>query len=219
MVYMTAAECEAQGGACPRVCLDMTPAEVQCATTCYNGCYCAPGFYLLNGSCVPLAQCPCYHKGELHQAGATLPVDGCNNWYSQPASRFICVVNNARPQSANINSLCLPVCVCETAPALMEKWSVGQLPALVSCSISSSLPAVFRCSVFLCLDFSPPSSCSLSGLWLEQLDPVERVQPDVRCWREEALPLGNQSPSGLWGSSVRGRQGRDRYLQHRTLLW
>lgn len=92
MVYMTAAACEAQGGACPRVCLDMTSTEVQCATACYDGCYCAPGFYLLNGSCVPLAQCPCYHQGELHQAGATLPVDACNNWYYQPASTFTCIV-------------------------------------------------------------------------------------------------------------------------------
>lgn len=81
MAYMTAAECEAHGGACPRVCLDMTSAEVQCATSCYDGCYCAPGFYLLNGSCVALSQCPCYHRGELHPAGATLPIDACNNWY------------------------------------------------------------------------------------------------------------------------------------------
>ncbi|KAI3355049.1 hypothetical protein L3Q82_017927, partial [Scortum barcoo] len=79
MIYMTSAECEAHHGACPRVCLDMTSTEVQCATTCYDGCYCALGFYLLNGSCVPLAQCPCYHQGELIPAGATLPADGCNN--------------------------------------------------------------------------------------------------------------------------------------------
>lgn len=81
MVYMTVLECEAQGGACPRICLDMTPAEVQCATNCYDGCYCAPGFYLLNGSCVPRALCPCYHQGELYQTGASLPFDACNNWY------------------------------------------------------------------------------------------------------------------------------------------
>ncbi|XP_013879264.1 SCO-spondin isoform X2 [Austrofundulus limnaeus] len=78
MMFMTAAECEAQGGACPRVCLDMTT-EVQCATACYDGCYCGPGFYLFNSSCVPLAQCPCYHDGEMHPAGTTLPIDTCNN--------------------------------------------------------------------------------------------------------------------------------------------
>ncbi|XP_029005418.1 SCO-spondin [Betta splendens] len=79
MVYMTAAECEAHGGACPRVCLDMTPVNVQCATTCYDGCYCAPGFYLFNSSCVPQAQCPCYHQGQTYPAGASLVVDACNN--------------------------------------------------------------------------------------------------------------------------------------------
>uniref|UniRef100_A0A3Q3AAE4 SCO-spondin n=1 Tax=Kryptolebias marmoratus TaxID=37003 RepID=A0A3Q3AAE4_KRYMA len=79
MMYMTAADCEAQGGACPRVCLDMTSEEVQCATSCYEGCYCAPGFYLFNSSCVPLTQCPCYHYGQMHPAGTTLPVDTCNN--------------------------------------------------------------------------------------------------------------------------------------------
>lgn len=84
MVYMTAAECEAQGGACPRACLDVTSTEVQCATTCYDGCYCAPGFYLLNGSCAPLARCPCYHRGELYRAGASFPVDTCNNWCDRP---------------------------------------------------------------------------------------------------------------------------------------
>ncbi|KAK2858572.1 hypothetical protein Q5P01_003192 [Channa striata] len=79
MVSMKAAECEALGGACPRVCLDLTSSNVQCATTCYDGCYCAPGFYLLNGSCVPLAQCPCFHQGALYPAGATLVIDACNN--------------------------------------------------------------------------------------------------------------------------------------------
>ncbi|MEQ2168913.1 hypothetical protein GOODEAATRI_019547, partial [Goodea atripinnis] len=79
MTYMTAAECEAQGGPCPRVCMDMTSTEVQCATSCYDGCYCTPGFYLFNSSCVPLAQCPCYHQGGMHPAGASLPADACNN--------------------------------------------------------------------------------------------------------------------------------------------
>ncbi|XP_072234960.1 SCO-spondin [Leuresthes tenuis] len=79
MIHMRVAECETQGGACPRVCLDMTSTEVQCATSCYDGCYCAPGFYLFNSSCVPLDQCPCYHQGELYPAAVTLPVDACNN--------------------------------------------------------------------------------------------------------------------------------------------
>ncbi|KAA8580474.1 hypothetical protein FQN60_013432, partial [Etheostoma spectabile] len=50
-----------------------TPTPAQCATACYDGCYCALGFYLLNGSCVPLAQCPCYHQGELYPADVKDP--------------------------------------------------------------------------------------------------------------------------------------------------
>ncbi|CAL8292204.1 unnamed protein product [Lota lota] len=79
MLFLSEAECAARGGACPRACLDMTSAEVQCATRCYDGCHCAPGFYLLNGSCVARASCPCYHQGALHPAGAVLPADACNN--------------------------------------------------------------------------------------------------------------------------------------------
>lgn len=115
---MTAAECEAQGGACPQVCLDMTPSEVQCATSCYDGCYCAPGFYLLNTSCVPRAQCPCYHQGELHEANTTFPADACNNWY--------CPTLDMEGRSGSNW-----VFVSETAPVLVGKWRVDRLPALV----------------------------------------------------------------------------------------
>lgn len=94
MMYMTAGQCEDHGGPCPRVCMDMTSAEVQCATACYDGCYCALGLYLLNGSCVPLSQCPCYHRGEQYPAGATLPVDACNNWYSSNAATAKCDIDS-----------------------------------------------------------------------------------------------------------------------------
>ncbi|CAL8400400.1 unnamed protein product [Gadus morhua 'NCC'] len=79
MVFLSEADCEARGGACPRACLDMTPAEVQCATSCYAGCHCAASLFLLNGSCVAQARCPCYHQGALHPPGASLPADACNN--------------------------------------------------------------------------------------------------------------------------------------------
>ena len=81
MVYMTAEQCGAQGGACPRTCLDVAAREVQCATRCYDGCYCGPALYLLNHTCIPRALCPCYHRGALHPPGTTLPGDACNNWY------------------------------------------------------------------------------------------------------------------------------------------
>ncbi|XP_066544690.1 SCO-spondin [Amia ocellicauda] len=78
MAYQSAEACRQGGGACPRVCLDLTPA-VQCATACYDGCYCPSGLYLLNNSCVPLPLCPCYHQGALHPPGTTLAWDSCNN--------------------------------------------------------------------------------------------------------------------------------------------
>uniref|UniRef100_A0A8B9LLU8 SCO-spondin n=1 Tax=Astyanax mexicanus TaxID=7994 RepID=A0A8B9LLU8_ASTMX len=80
MSYLTKEECQAQGGACPRVCLDATTI-VECATECYDGCYCSPGLYLFNNTCVPLSNCPCYHKGALYPQGASVPHDACNNWY------------------------------------------------------------------------------------------------------------------------------------------
>ncbi|KAL0156104.1 hypothetical protein M9458_047350, partial [Cirrhinus mrigala] len=76
--FLSKAQCEAQGGACPRVCLDAV-ADVECATECYDGCYCSPGFYLLNNTCVPLQRCPCYHKGVLYMQGDSVPNDSCNN--------------------------------------------------------------------------------------------------------------------------------------------
>ncbi|KAJ8278768.1 hypothetical protein COCON_G00058340 [Conger conger] len=78
MMYMSADQCELHGGACPRVCLDMTP-TVECATACYDGCYCSPGLYLFNNTCVPLASCPCYHRGALYAAAENVTLDACNN--------------------------------------------------------------------------------------------------------------------------------------------
>uniref|UniRef100_A0A8C8IE07 SCO-spondin n=1 Tax=Oncorhynchus tshawytscha TaxID=74940 RepID=A0A8C8IE07_ONCTS len=78
MAYMSKEQCQAHGGACPRVCMDMTT-QVECATECYDGCYCVLGLYLLNSTCVPLTQCPCYHHGEMYPGGASVKLDDCNN--------------------------------------------------------------------------------------------------------------------------------------------
>lgn len=80
MIYQTAEECRRGGGACPRLCMDQG-AGVECATRCYQGCYCPDGLFLQNGSCVPQSQCLCYHRGALYQPGDTAPRDACNNWY------------------------------------------------------------------------------------------------------------------------------------------
>ncbi|XP_056307202.1 SCO-spondin-like [Danio aesculapii] len=78
MTFLWKRQCEAQGGACPRVCLDAM-ADVQCASECYDGCYCSPGFYLFNKSCVRLQFCPCVHQGALLMPGDSVPQDNCNN--------------------------------------------------------------------------------------------------------------------------------------------
>ncbi|XP_053322587.1 SCO-spondin-like [Spea bombifrons] len=78
MIYQTAEECRSAGGACPRLCLDQA-AHVECASACYEGCYCPEGLFLQNNSCVPQTQCSCYHKGALYQPGQSVAADACNN--------------------------------------------------------------------------------------------------------------------------------------------
>lgn len=58
-----------------------------------------------------------------------------------------------------------------------------------------------------------------SGLWLEQLDPMERMQSNMWCWRKTALSLGNQPSSSIWGSTLQRGQDWDWYMQHWTVLW
>uniref|UniRef100_A0A4W4HMF9 SCO-spondin n=1 Tax=Electrophorus electricus TaxID=8005 RepID=A0A4W4HMF9_ELEEL len=78
MSYLSKEQCQVQGGACPRVCLDVT-ASAECATECYDGCYCSPGLYLFNNTCVHLSHCPCFHEGVLYSQGDSVPHDACNN--------------------------------------------------------------------------------------------------------------------------------------------
>ncbi|XP_063003641.1 SCO-spondin-like [Elgaria multicarinata webbii] len=78
MVYQTAEECRRKGGPCPRLCLDRGP-RVECASHCHEGCSCPDGLFLQGDTCLPLSECPCYHQGELHQRGSTVPLDSCNN--------------------------------------------------------------------------------------------------------------------------------------------
>ncbi|CAH2281689.1 SCO-spondin [Pelobates cultripes] len=78
MIHQTEDECRSGGGACPRLCLDQA-AQVECASSCYEGCYCSEGLFLQNSSCVTQHECSCYHKGELYQPGETITLDACNN--------------------------------------------------------------------------------------------------------------------------------------------
>ncbi|XP_030052234.1 SCO-spondin [Microcaecilia unicolor] len=78
MIFQTVEECRSGRGACPRLCLDQA-ASVECASTCYDGCYCPEGLFLQNSSCVPPNQCLCYYQGELYEPGDTAALDACNN--------------------------------------------------------------------------------------------------------------------------------------------
>ncbi|XP_043922260.1 SCO-spondin-like [Protopterus annectens] len=78
MQYQTAEDCISKGGACPRICLDVT-STVECATICYDGCYCTEGLFLQNDTCVLQSDCMCYYQGELYQPGQTIQGDPCNN--------------------------------------------------------------------------------------------------------------------------------------------
>ncbi|KAM5157512.1 SCO-spondin-like [Mantella aurantiaca] len=78
LIYQTVEACRGSGGACPRLCLDQG-AQVECASTCYEGCYCPEGLFLQNTSCVPKTECSCYHQGALYQPGENVTLDACNN--------------------------------------------------------------------------------------------------------------------------------------------
>uniref|UniRef100_UPI00358E30E0 SCO-spondin-like n=1 Tax=Myxine glutinosa TaxID=7769 RepID=UPI00358E30E0 len=79
MEYLTAAECVARGGACPRSCLDLAE-PVQCAAECRDGCHCRTGLLLQAGVCVERHRCRCLHKyGHSYGPGESIPLDSCNN--------------------------------------------------------------------------------------------------------------------------------------------
>lgn len=112
----------------------------------------------------------------------------------------------------------------------MAKWSVEQLPALVSALL---LFHVLNVHTILFLFYHLHSIFFLSssdyvlilvpvfvsGLWLEQLDPVEHLQSYMWRWCEKEVSLRDQSCSGIWWSSLQRRQSWDWYLQHWALLW
>ncbi|KAK7881858.1 hypothetical protein WMY93_030267 [Mugilogobius chulae] len=132
MMFLTTAQCEAQGGACPRLCLDMTPAEVECATTCYDGCYCAHGFYLYNGSCVPLARCPCYHQGSSSRLEPHCPMTpvttvdcGWSSWTQWSSCSRTCDVGVRRRYRSGTNP----------PPAFGGRPCQGERVGIDTCSI------------------------------------------------------------------------------------
>uniref|UniRef100_A0A8D0WKY0 von Willebrand factor n=1 Tax=Sus scrofa TaxID=9823 RepID=A0A8D0WKY0_PIG len=56
------------GTPCNLTCRSLSYPDEECAEDCLEGCFCPPGLYLDgSGDCVPKAQCPCYHDGEIFQ--------------------------------------------------------------------------------------------------------------------------------------------------------
>ncbi|XP_070582937.1 LOW QUALITY PROTEIN: SCO-spondin-like [Erythrolamprus reginae] len=78
MVYRTAEECQREGGACPRLCLDRNT-DIECASPCQDGCHCTEDLFLHDGSCVVISRCPCYYQGEIYSPGSSTRRDSCNN--------------------------------------------------------------------------------------------------------------------------------------------
>ncbi|XP_016091061.1 LOW QUALITY PROTEIN: SCO-spondin [Sinocyclocheilus grahami] len=133
MSFLSKAQCEAQGGACPRVCLDAT-ADVECATECYDGCYCSPGFYLFNNTCVPLYRCPCYHKGALYMQGDSVPDDSyyfCNNT-CVPLYRCPCYHKGALYMQGDS----VPDDSCNNCTCVNGEMQCGTAPCPVDCGWS-----------------------------------------------------------------------------------
>uniref|UniRef100_A0A8C6E4J9 von Willebrand factor n=1 Tax=Moschus moschiferus TaxID=68415 RepID=A0A8C6E4J9_MOSMO len=56
------------GTPCNLTCRSLSHPDEECTEVCLEGCFCPPGLFLdETGSCVPKAQCPCYHDGEIFQ--------------------------------------------------------------------------------------------------------------------------------------------------------
>ncbi|XP_004869432.1 von Willebrand factor isoform X2 [Heterocephalus glaber] len=56
------------GAPCNLTCRSLSYPEEECTKVCMEGCFCPPGLFQdERGDCVPKAQCPCYHDGEIFQ--------------------------------------------------------------------------------------------------------------------------------------------------------
>ncbi|XP_055489392.1 LOW QUALITY PROTEIN: SCO-spondin [Leucoraja erinacea] len=126
MQYLEVGECQAAGGACPRACQDLS-ADVQCTTRCYDGCYCDQGLLLLNGSCVPLHNCSCYHQGQWLQPGESLRRDPCNNCTCVSGELVcgdeLCAVTDCSSIDGAVYDLCGPPCPRSCSDLTHCTWS------------------------------------------------------------------------------------------------
>lgn len=119
-------------------------------------------------------------------------------------------------------TLLLTACLWSYYVCLCVMYNVLLISLSSPSSVFFSHPPSLSHPVFLPLSVSYGCLCvfmHLSGLWLEQLDPVEHLQSNMWCRCEKAISLGNQSSSSIWWSSLQRRESWYWYLQHRALLW
>lgn len=146
----------------------------------------------------------------------------------QPCQMMPAITGNYQPTVNKLYEIYLLnwIFVSTKAHVLMVIWSVDHLPVLVSNRHSSLIfKKIVSVYYMLCLSLDFADSCFhlvcmvYSGLWLEQLDPMECMQSNMWCWREAALSLRNQPSCRIWGSTLQRGQSWDWYMQHWTLLW
>jgi integrin beta 3 len=55
------------GSYCPPTCENKNPDCGKLSNKCNEGCFCPQGTYLLEGKCVPSAECKCIFKGDIKE--------------------------------------------------------------------------------------------------------------------------------------------------------
>ncbi|XP_030050826.1 otogelin-like protein [Microcaecilia unicolor] len=66
------------GMACEPSCQNMHLTDELCPIPCQSGCVCRYGYFRsINGSCVPVNQCPCFHGDDVYKPGDTIS-QNCN---------------------------------------------------------------------------------------------------------------------------------------------
>uniref|UniRef100_A0A4X2M914 VWFD domain-containing protein n=1 Tax=Vombatus ursinus TaxID=29139 RepID=A0A4X2M914_VOMUR len=183
---------------CPRnshysLCADPCPAAcpgvqaiVRIPARCAEGCQCDPGFFPAAGACVPLENCPCFHRGLYFSAFWT---EGCARRCRCPAA--------GGPWSTGIQ--CWPArCQgrCEEASGgghRCQPIRLGSGPQNVTCTASGD----FRFQTFGGTRYSFPGSCvyrlagpcstgGSSGLGPFYLDMATHIRP-LGCFKSLTL--------------------------------
>ncbi|XP_062907004.1 SCO-spondin [Mobula hypostoma] len=164
MTYRSIEECLQSGGACPRACQDLA-AAVECTTQCYDGCYCAQGLMLQNGSCVTPQECSCYHQGQWLEPGLSLPQDSCNNCTCQ-SGEMVCGIKPCAVDCVWSQWTAWSPCSKTCDVGSRHRYRVPRVPSAGGRDCQGSRIETDHCSLQLCEDvwseWGPWSECSVS---------------------------------------------------------